>query len=226
MDKMIKGMLCAGFMFLGMAAPVFADLISRLNGQAVYDTDLDITWLADPNAAAGSIFDDKSFSTALGSTTDGLLTWGNARRWTKSLTVGGVSDWRLPTTDPGCGEFKLCTRGELGHLFTELGGTGNNSPLSSGDPDLALFSFKPDLGPAFFWTATDINEVGVSIPGNPFAWTYNFVNGQQVFVPKRHAWHAWAVRSGDIGKGHISAPATILLVMGGLLLLPAFRHRQ
>jgi hypothetical protein len=57
----------------------------------VYDTDLDITWLADANAGVGSTFDNG------GSTTDGRMTWVNANAWAASLTVGGFSDWRLPS---------------------------------------------------------------------------------------------------------------------------------
>lgn len=59
--------------------------------------------------------------------------------------MGGITGWRLPTaihadgTGP-CAGYN-CTGCEMGHLFyTELGGTANSSILSSGDPDLALFS--------------------------------------------------------------------------------------
>jgi hypothetical protein len=56
----------------------YADLQGRLPAtpggtdyQAVYDTDRDITWLANGNAGAGSVFDDGV------STTDGLMTWNS-----------------------------------------------------------------------------------------------------------------------------------------------------
>lgn len=60
--------------------------------QAYYDTDLNITWLADANAAAGSIYDDLY---PYGSTT-----WDHAQAWIASLNAAnylGVSNWRLPT---------------------------------------------------------------------------------------------------------------------------------
>ena len=41
----------------------------------VYDTVLDLTWLADWNAGAGSSFDNGS------DTTDGGMTWANANAW-------------------------------------------------------------------------------------------------------------------------------------------------
>jgi len=53
---------------LGVSGAANAALVSRLGGLAVYDTDLNITWLANANA------------------------------WASGLTVGGFSGWRLPTT--------------------------------------------------------------------------------------------------------------------------------
>jgi hypothetical protein len=48
-----------------------------------YDKVLNITWLSDWNVNGGT-------------------TWGNAMTWAESLSIGGYSDWRLPTmTDLG-----------------------------------------------------------------------------------------------------------------------------
>ena len=117
-----------------------------LGGQAVYDTDLDITWLADANLAKTSGFD-----------ADGQMNWANANAWAAGLTVGGIGGWRLPTTadpDASCTDDPAgttpssdpfgwnCTGSEMGHLFyNELGGTASNSILTSGDP----------LGPPFLF---------------------------------------------------------------------------
>ncbi|MEO8225598.1 MAG: hypothetical protein ABI661_12410, partial [Gammaproteobacteria bacterium] len=81
-----------------------ASLISRAGGQAYYDDVLDITWLTDANAGAGTSYDDGP------SATDGRMTWASAQGWVASLNAGpgylGATDWRLPTvTDtaaPGC----------------------------------------------------------------------------------------------------------------------------
>jgi len=78
MSKPVAGALCAGLISLGLGSAAQASLISRLGGTAVYDTDLDITWLADANA-------------------NGLMTWANANTWAANLMVGGFTDWRLPT---------------------------------------------------------------------------------------------------------------------------------
>jgi hypothetical protein len=71
----------------------------------VYDTVLDLTWLADWNAGAGSSFDNGS------STTDGLMTRANATLWAASLTDFG-GGWALPTVlDIGYDGCNVATTG-------------------------------------------------------------------------------------------------------------------
>jgi hypothetical protein len=108
----------------------------------IYDDDLDITGLENTNFGAGSSFDDGP------DTTDGEMTWENAVDWAAaSLTIGGVTDWRLPTTTqpdatcdgqtgnvppPGFGPG--CTGSWRGHLsYGELGGTANAPILMRGE---------------------------------------------------------------------------------------------
>src|SRR5688572_25735584 len=55
---------------------------------AWYDTALNVTWLADANAGAGSPFDDGS------DPLDGEMTWANAKDWAAALDVHGVTGWR------------------------------------------------------------------------------------------------------------------------------------
>ena len=133
-------------LLLGFSGAANAALIDRGAG-LIYDSDRDLTWLANTNLGAGSSQDD-GFST-----TDGLMTWSSAVAWAANLTyydsVRDVTwdDWRLPTTvqpDAGCsqqeggGAFAAgtgCTASELGHMFyDELGGTALASILTSSDP--------------------------------------------------------------------------------------------
>ncbi len=72
MIKLFRAILCIVIFSLGLVSTAYATLESRLGGLVVYDTDLNITWLANAKAAGGSGFDD-GFST-----TDGRLTWDNA----------------------------------------------------------------------------------------------------------------------------------------------------
>ena len=110
-----------------MSSVSHGELVGRLPAtpggtdfRAVYDTDLDITWLADANAGAGSAFDDGA------SASDGLMTWANAVAWAESYSLEGFTDWRLPTTlqpDPACdaqgnngsSSGFNCTGSEMGH---------------------------------------------------------------------------------------------------------------
>ena len=108
-----------------------AALEPRLGGLAVYDTDLDITWLTDP---------------VLG----GLYTWNAANTWVNGLSVAGLTGWRLPISDE-CSGIN-CINSEFGHLFyVEFGVAPGADILSSSDPDKLLF---PGLSYLNYWTGT------------------------------------------------------------------------
>jgi len=55
-----------------------------------YDTVLDLTWLRDWNAGAGTSFDNGSIAT------NGRTTWAYANAWVSSLDINGLTGWRLP----------------------------------------------------------------------------------------------------------------------------------
>ncbi len=199
-----------------------ASLISRLGGAAVYDTDLDITWLADANAGAGSAFDDGA------SSTDGRMSWASATAWASSLTISGVSGWRLPTTaqpDPTCssqtpdvpplGSGLNCSGGEMGHLFyDELSGTAGSSILVSGDPDLTLFTNILDF---FYWSSTEF------VFDTNRAWHFFFAGGVQGKGGKSAALSAWAVNDGDV-FAPVPIPAAFWLFGSALGLLGWMRR--
>lgn len=76
--------------------------------EAYYDTDLNITWLADANA-------------------NGARPWMDANTWAANLSIVDAinnityDNWRLPISDT-CGGYN-CTGSEMGHLYyVELGG--------------------------------------------------------------------------------------------------------
>jgi hypothetical protein len=130
-------MICACALYLIFSTSAGAALTDR-GGGMIYDTDLNITWLADANYAKTS-----------GYSATGLMDWVSAATWAGNLVYGGYNDWRLPITnfvdmtcsaDPTISIGYNCTGSEMGHLFySELGGTAGNSILTSNDPDLALF---------------------------------------------------------------------------------------
>ena len=103
----------------------YATLTYVLGGQAVYDSDADLSWLANANAAVGSAYDTNYPGT-------GIINWADASAWADGLNINGVTGWRLPDTlqpDNSCsiqGSNSIgygCTGSEMGNMFYVLGGT-------------------------------------------------------------------------------------------------------
>ena len=100
---------------------------------AYYDPAMNITWLQNTNAGAGSAFDDGRFGN------DGRMTWNGAQAWAASLSYsapGAGSGWRMPKIDntgglscvfsmtgnTACGQNVITTPGarnysEMAHMF-------------------------------------------------------------------------------------------------------------
>ena len=185
----------------GVSSVSNAALVDR-GGGLIYDTDLNITWLANANV-------------------NGLITWNDAMTWASNLSyydsVRNVtySDWRLPTADPVCGFAYNCTGSEMGHLFyTELGGTAGSSILSSTDPDLALFT---NVQSSSYWSGT---EYGSAV----YAWIFYFDGGGQWVDYTAFGHYAWAVRPGDVAA--VPVPAAVWLFGSGLLGLIGVARRK
>jgi hypothetical protein len=92
---------------------------------AYYDTDLNITWLADANYGATAGYGTISTVDYPGS---GFFTWDQANTWASSLsfTANGnaISDWRLPTVSPIAG-------GAYNYVFAYDGSTDNGYNISA-----------------------------------------------------------------------------------------------
>jgi hypothetical protein len=207
------GSTLGALIFTGVFQTANAALVSRLNGQAVYDTDLDITWLADANYARTS-----------GISAGGRLSWTDTQSWIASLNSAnylGANNWRLPATrepDPTCSVQPTgsppygydCSGGEMGHLhYTELGVSAGLNVGTSASPSLALFgNFGQDTG---YWSGTDYS------PNTQGVWTFGFVNGEQQAYLKTGTRYAWAVRSGDFSVAAVPVPAAAWLFVSGRL---------
>lgn len=205
MIKLLRTLLCIGVFSFGLLSTANAALEMRLGGLAVYDTDLNITWLSDANYAKTS-----------GYNADGRMEWWQAKAWAENLNVGGVSGWRLPTTDTSCMPLIYCTASEMGHLFyNELGGTEGSSIWFSADPDLALFT---NLQIAHYWFGTESPDPGV-------AWFFGFGDGSQTLDFSYYYLFAWPVHDGDVGL--IPEPEIYAMMSIGLLAVFGFgRLRQ
>jgi len=185
----------------GFSGSLQAALENRLNGAAVYDTDLNVTWLTNLNLPMTN-----SFGVA-GITSTGM-TWQTAQNWIAAMNAAnylGFSTWRLPTTtqqdftctsqDPvnHIGSGFNCTGSELGHLFySELG--GQNSKMLSGTHN-ANYSLFQNVQDGTYWSDTTLATDTFS------AWTFSFLNGSEAPAVKAgNLFFALAVLSGDVSS--------------------------
>ena len=132
--RVVLASMIAGTMQAGSALAALE--LRDINGNATavtadaefaYDTVLDATWYLTANNA--------------------FLTWDGARSWAAGLTVGTLSGWSLPATDPSCIGAN-CTNSQMGELwYTELGNTAGFA-LSNAGPFKNLQSFG-------HWSGTD-----------------------------------------------------------------------
>lgn len=209
---------CAGVaLTLGIVTPAEAALVTRLSGGAVYDTDLNITWLADANLAASNTFGVSGITTG---SSPGRMTWATAQTWLAAMNAAnylGFNDWRLPLTIapdstcdvPSSATGYDCTGSEMGHLFyVELSGTRGNDILTSGDPDLAKFH---NIRSNYYWS-TDYTPSSATTD----AWEFTFFSGQQAGISKSVSNNVWAVRTGDVV---VPLPAAGWLMATGLIVL-------
>jgi hypothetical protein len=200
----LLGAVCATVFSL-LSVPSHAALVDN-GGGLIYDTVLDITW----------------------SQPDTTRSWDDAKTWAAGLTLGGVSGWRLPyiSVAASAGPFTgtpvdcntatelACRDNEFGYMFYHnLSGTNGQSILTSGDPDLALFSSLQSDG---YWFGTAFDS--------DFAWNFYFDNGGQFRDKLGFNYHSWAVHSGDIRP--IPVPAAMWLFGSGLLGLIGISKRK
>ncbi|MFM8330144.1 MAG: DUF1566 domain-containing protein [Candidatus Methylumidiphilus sp.] len=237
----LKNCLPFGLLLVGMgfASAASASLETRPGGM-VYDTDLNITWLADANLAASNTF-GVSISNGSG---PGTMTWTQAQSWVAAMNAAnylGYSDWRLPTTtdtgEPGCvvansgaecGFNVNPDTSELAHLFfVELGNlssvdsagnsrggfTGVNYGVVNTGPFTNLQNF-------YYWSGTEY------VPDTRYAWFFINIEGHQLYGDKDLLFNGWAVRSGDVAA--VPLPAAVWLfgsALTGLSVLSAKRRR-
>lgn len=199
--------------------------------EAYYDTTLDITWLADANAA-GTIMD-----------------WSSANAWAAGLDVNGITGWRLPTvtpidgtsfnttfsnnatTDRGYADGDSWVEGsgtpvsEMGYMFyVTLGNLGRCTP---NDADPASCVEQPGWGLSNTGPFSNVQTGGYwseSALDSSIAWDFFFNVGFQDANDQSFNLFAWAVRSGDVSA--VPVPAAVWLFGSGLLGLLGVMRRQ
>lgn len=228
----LLGVVCAAaFSFASMSSN--AALMSVLGGQAVYDSDRNISWVANANLAASNTF-GLAYDTNLGDNpedpygpnyieqihTDGTMNWGAALHWIDAMNTAnylGFNNWSLPTSlnqdgSGPCGPALNCTSSEMGHLYYTEG-------VTAATPGL-LFS---NVQIPQYWSSTELAN-------NPsWAWTFNFGNGngfQGVDAKYESSSYAWAVHPGNVGVAVVPVPAAAWLFSSGLLGLIGVTRRS
>lgn len=189
-----------------------------------YDTDLNITWLANANAAVGSAYDTYSRGS-------GEMDWMTANTWAASLNLNGIGGWRLPTTvdvgNDGCNaapyyqgvdcDVNITTPSEMSHMFYATLGdkarydTSGNPQAGAGKTNTGPFSNLQDYP---YWSATEY------APNTSYAWEFSFYYGDQSYGAKTNTSYAWAVHAGDVGLAvvpSVPVPAAVWLFGSGLL---------
>lgn len=230
---------------LGLAGPAAAALIDR-GGGFIYDTVLDVTWLADANYARTS-----------GRDADGRMTWSAANAWVDQLRIHDpvrnqwLDDWRLPHMEPrdvprlpsndgstDLGYTNMSELTELGYMYyVNLRNLGYCTPNSGGTSTLcyeqpgwglvdgpeaddeSLFSNLMDTS---YWA----NATGLS---SASAWYVDMGRGNQYIAAVGQEFHVWAVRDGDVAPADPTAvptPATLPLVLTALLAAGLLRRRK
>jgi len=175
--------------------------------QAYYDTEADLTWLANAGAT-------------------GRLSPGNAALWATRLNVDGVTGWRLPDTlqpDASCDRKSSdgddfgynCTGSEMGNLYYNvLGGSALISLATSHNANYDLFS---NIQSGFYWSG-DYERLSYN------EWVFRMDNGNQSYTNDSNYHYAWAVHDGDVSA--VPIPPAVFLFSTGLLGLISFTKRK
>jgi hypothetical protein len=195
------------------------DIDGNGSTDAYYDTQLNITWLANFN-------------------TNGLMNWNAANTWATTSSFFGLSGWRLPTvndtgpsgcdfanTGTDCGFNVQTTTGnpvnsEMAHLYYVTLGNLAYCSASNVCPQagqgLINTANLVDFQSYAYWSGT------VYAPDSNGAWffnTYTIIGaGGQSNLDKNDALYAVAVRPGDVGASVPLPPtAALMLLMFGAM---------
>ena len=230
----MKNLLLLALVGFSLTSTAQASLVARAGGM-VYDDVNNITWAADANlfqtqaagntnlvseiiAANGGVIHDTpnyydngtyTLTTADFNTSNGQMTWWGAQAWANNLSLGGYTDWTLPTTVPAVVGLNQ-TGSQMGDLFyNQLGGVANTSISTTHNANYNLFS---NVQSYVYWSSSEY------APGPYYAWHFNTYDGSQDYHYKNNQFYAWAVRPGDVAA--VPVPGAFWLfgsVMVGLM---------
>ena len=188
--------------------------------EAYFDTDLNITWLADANYARSTGYDS-----------DGRMNWAVATAWAAGLNPygSGITGWRLgtmPDTSPAacnvveggpdCGSSGDTSMGEMAHLSElNLGNHAIRTASGNLQPNETVINTGPFVNFRFgrYWMATEFEaDTGL-------AWLFRFRDGKQRYVSESFERRAWAVHDGDVGAAVLAVPIPAAIWLFGSALI-------
>ena len=198
----IKLLTTAAVLAFSLSTGAQASLVAR-DGGMVYDDVNNITWAADANLAKTSGYD-----------ADGQMTWAGAVAWADQLTLGGYTDWSLPTTVPAVYGYNQ-KGSQLGDLFyNQLGGVAGNSIATTHNDNYNLFT---NVQSYVYWSGSEY----APYPYN--AWNFLTTNGVQTIYNKDDQFYAWAVRPGDVAA--VPVPGAFWLFGSAMVGLMGIKRR-
>lgn len=218
MKKLTKfTLLCT----LVCASTSHAALVSRLDGQAVYDTTNNITWIANANLAASNTFGlptNIEFRYTYNSlfnhyiSDSGTMTWAASAKWVAAMNDSnylGFTDWQIPSIVPFC---DTCDSAFY-QLHSELVALGN----PYGDYSNGVFVNASALFVSFasnYWSTTTYPW-----PAYPdyYAYYFAFGDGQRHVDYNSQLFNALVFRAGDVAV--VPEPGTWALLLAGLGLV-------
>jgi hypothetical protein len=186
----------AGVLMCGAAE---ASLVASDDGETVYDTANDVTWLANANLAQSKTFGVRGINP------DGSMGWKVAQDWVAAMNAAnylGSNRWSLPATllpDDTCSQLPKaaafgydCVGSQMGRLYyNELQGVKGSTIELQHDASYGLFrNFQPYL----YWSST----LWTRVPNSAFSFSFgNGFQGTNVFV---NAMYALPIAPGKVGR--------------------------
>ena len=201
-----KFLTTAAVLAFSLSTGAQASLVAR-GGGMVYDDVNNITWAADANLAQTSGYD-----------ADGKMTWTEAVAWADQLTLGGFTNWSLPTTVPAVAgtEQKGSQMGDL--FYNQLGGVAGTDIATTHNANYDLFKNVKN--------SVYLSSSEYAPNPNNYSWTFYTENGNQYGNYKGNEFYAWAVRSGDVSVAAVPVPGAFWLFGSAMVGLMGLKRRK